>query len=309
MQVYNNLQSIHLQNSVVTIGGFDGIHLGHQKIIYRLTDAAQNLNSSSVLITFWPTPRMFFNREGDSFLIMSTITEKINLLEIYGVEHLIILPFNQELASVKAIDFIRKTLVDTLHIRHLIMGYNHNFGYKGEGNFALVEKLAPQFNFSVERVEPFLLEGQKISSSKIRELIESDELELANQYLGHPYTVTGAVVEGNKIGRTIGFPTANIFLDNQHKLIPVDGVYAVYVIFNNQRFKGMLNIGHRPTIKANAGNKTVEVNIFDFNKDIYNQEISIEFIQKTRSEIKFDSLETLKNQIAKDKNEIEAILS
>lgn len=288
-----------VKNPVVTTGTFDGVHVGHQKIIARLKDVAREVNGETVLLTFYPHPRMVLFPEDNDLKLINTQQEKIELLEHYGIDHLIIYPFTKEFSRLTSVEFVRNILVNRIKTKRLVIGYNHHFGRNREGSFEHLKEYGPLYGFEVEEIPAEDIESIEISSTKIRTALLAGDVKKANKYLGHRYCLTGRVVDGKKIGREIGYPTANILVEDKYKLIPADGVYAVKVRHDNGMYGGMLNIGNNPTVGGK--HKTIEVNIFDFNKDIYEENATIYFIERLRDEVKFDGLEELKAQLAIDK--------
>ena len=302
MKVYTNLEDFKgVKNPVVTTGTFDGVHLGHQKIISRLKDVAREEKGETVLLTFSPHPRMVLFPDDNELKLLNTLPEKIELLDKYGVDHLIIYPFTKEFSRLTSIEFVRNILVNSIQTKRLVIGYNHHFGRNREGSFEHLKEYGPLYGFEVEEIPAKDIDHIQISSTKIRNALLEGNVELATDYLGHTYTLTGTVVTGKKLGRTIGYPTANIQVKDQYKLIPGDGVYAVRIKHKNVFYGGMLNIGNNPTVEGKG--KSIEVNIFDFDKVIYGDEATIYFVERLRDEVKFNNLEELKEQLAKDKLE------
>lgn len=296
-----------IKNAVVTSGTFDGVHIGHQKILKRLREVANQRDGETVMITYWPHPRMVLNPLDNSLKLLSTFPEKANLLEKYGIDHLVKIPFTQEFSQMTAEEYIRIVLHDRIQTSHIITGYDHRFGKNREGGLEDLVSYAGKYHYEVEEIPRQDIDEIGVSSTKIRTALESGDVKLANQYLGRPYSVTGMVVKGQQLGRTLGYPTANISVKENYKLIPADGIYAVKVCNKYKKRDGMLNIGHRPTVGGE--HKTIEVHIFDFDDDIYNSEISLEFIDHIREEVKFDSIDKLKLQLKKDEKSVRAILS
>jgi riboflavin kinase/FMN adenylyltransferase len=302
MKVYTNLDDFKgVKNPVVTTGTFDGVHLGHQKIIARLKDAAREENGETVLLTFSPHPRMVLFPDDNELKLLNTLPEKIELLEKYGVDHLIIYPFTKEFSRLTSIEFVRNILVNSIQTKRLVIGYNHHFGRNREGSFEHLKEYGPLYGFEVEEIPAQDIDHIQISSTKIRNALLIGDVKTANTYLGHAYTLTGTVVKGKQLGRTIGYPTANLQITDQYKLIPGDGVYAVRIKHGSIIYGGMLNIGNNPTIEGKG--KSIEVNIFDFDKTIYGEEATVYFIERLRDEVKFNNLEELKEQLAKDKQD------
>lgn len=304
MKVYNSIEAFKTEyKTAVTIGTFDGVHTGHKVVIEQLKNAAKKINGESVLLTFFPHPRMVLYPDDNELRLLNTINERIFMLEKAGIDHLIIHPFSQEFSRLSSTEFVRDILVNQLNVETLVIGYDHHFGRNREGSFKHLQELAPLYNFIVEEISAQEIQKVNISSTKIRHSLLNGEIQAANQFLGYPYLIKGSVISGDKKGRTIGFPTANVEVDEWYKLIPTKGVYAVKIIIENITFNGMLNIGNRPTLKKDSS-ETIEVNIFNFDKNIYNQNIIIEFCEKIRDEKKFNTLLDLKNQLKIDKQKV-----
>ena len=307
MNVYYGIKEfIKLENAVVTSGTFDGVHLGHQKILNRLNEVASETKGESVVITFYPHPRSVISPDNKTINLLSTLDEKIELLEKSGVNHLVIIPFTREFSELTSEEFIQKILIDTIGTKTLVIGFDHRFGKNREGGFDYLKENKARYGFEIEEIPRHDLENVGISSSKIRKALLEGEVPTAHHFLGRNYSVSGVIVKGKQLGRTIGFPTANIQVREIAKLIPADGVYAVKVYYLEEEFGGMLNIGNRPTVDGTY--KTIEVNIFDFDREIYGENLKVEFIKKIRNEQKFNGLEELKAQIAKDKETCKALL-
>ena len=299
--VHRDIEKISARNPVVTVGIFDGVHLGHQYIIEKLIAAARERDGESVVVTLWPHPREVLNHSTNGVRLITTLREKEKILSQFAIDHMVILAFTREFSQQSYCDFVSGILVEKLSINHLIMGFNHRFGKNREGNIENIRKCASQYNFTVDHLEPFIDGGRHISSSVIRQVLSEGDIKQANKYLGYPFMLSGKVSGGSKVGRSIGFPTANIIPDDPRKLIPGVGVYAVEVIINDQVHKGMLNIGTRPTVNTNPDKTTIEVHIIDFDGDIYGQNIGLRFINRIRDEMKFGSVEELRLQLIKDK--------
>lgn len=300
MKVYTNIQEFKSKkNTVVTIGTFDGVHLGHQVIINQLKKAALELQGESVLLTFFPHPRMVVFPDDNELKLLNTIEERTQLLEKAGIDHLIIHPFSKAFSRLTALEFVRDILVNQLNVRKVVIGYDHHFGRNREGSFDDLVEFGEVYGFSVEEIPAQDIQQINVSSTKIRTSLLAGEILAATQFLGYHYFLNGTVVKGDRIGREIGFPTANIQPEENYKLIPKNGVYAVKVVLKNKLFKGMLNIGVRPTLKGN--HQTIEVNIFDFDEEIYGQPIKVIFYERIRDEQAFDTLNELKNQLTLDK--------
>lgn len=307
MKVYTDINEFkNVKNAVVTTGTFDGVHLGHQKIISRLKDVARSIDGETVLLTFYPHPRMVLFPEDNELKLITTQREKIELLEKCGIDHLIIYPFTKEFSRLSSVEFVRNILANKINTKRLVIGYNHHFGRNREGSFEHLKEYGPLYGFEVEEIPAEDIDSNEISSTKIRKALQSGDIKVATSYLGHFYSLTGKVMEGKKNGQRIGFPTINLQVEDKYKLIPADGVYAVKVKHNGMMYGGMLNIGNNPTIEGKG--RSIEVNIFDFNKDIYNEEATIYFIERLRDEVKFNNLEELKSQLAKDKEKAVEIL-
>jgi riboflavin kinase/FMN adenylyltransferase len=302
MKVYTNIDEFKdVKNPIVTTGTFDGVHLGHQKIISRLKDVAKEVDGSTVLLTFSPHPRMVLFPDDNELKLLNTLPEKIELLEKYGVDHLIVYPFTKEFSRLTSIEFVRNILVNSIQTKRLVIGYNHHFGRNREGSFEHLKEYGPLYGFEVEEIPAKDIDHIQISSTKIRNALLIGDVKTATTYLGHIYSLTGTVVKGKQLGRTIGYPTANLQVTDSYKLIPGDGVYAVKIKHKNIFYGGMLNIGNNPTVEGKG--KSIEVNIFDFDKMIYGDEATIYFIERLRDEVKFNNLEELKEQLAKDKQD------
>jgi len=298
MRLIKNIEKSNIKNSVVTVGTFDGLHLGHQKIIKTLVDKAKELNSEASVFTFWPHPRFVLGKI-DGLELINTLDEKTDLFEQNGIDNLISFEFTKEFANLSSYEFVKQILVEKLHVKHLILGYDHHFGKNREGRFDKLQECAKEFGFTIEQVSALSQKDENVSSTKIRNYIKSGKIEIANKFLGYTYFIKGEVVDGNKLGRTINFPTANISVP-QYKLLPKEGVYAVKIELEKRQFIGMMNIGFRPTI-GDFDTKTLEVHIIDFDEDIYGKSIKIELVSKIRNEVKFDNIEELKSQLEKDK--------
>ena len=300
MKIFRNINNFNATKPVLTIGTFDGVHLGHEKVISELKRISQEVGGESVVLTFYPHPRKVLGK-GDVDLL-NTIDEKVELLEKKGIDNLIIYPFTKEFSKLSYIEFIETILIQQLNINYLVLGYDNKFGHNREGELKYLKE--KNYDFNIIQLDPLFVDEVNISSTKIRNLIAIGDIENANKFLGYPYSISGDVVKGKKIGRKIGFPTANIELIEKNKLAPANGVYAVKVLFEEVEYKGMLNIGIRPTVNNQLSNKTIEVNIFDFDQDIYYKSLTIKMFKKVREEQCFDSLEALKAQIEKDKYNI-----
>lgn len=311
MEVYHGLNEFKkITYPVVTSGTFDGVHIGHQIILKRLNEIAQKSNGESVVLTFWPHPRFVLQPDNNDLQLLSTLEERIALLKNAGVDHLIIIEFTKAFSELSSADFIQKILVDAIGTKKLVIGYDHRFGKKREGSFEYLKENAHLYGFEIEEIPPQDVDNVTVSSSKVRKALISGDITTANQCLNHPYRITGKVAHGNKIGKTIGYPTANITIPESFKLIPGNGIYAVKVVHKESTYKGMLSIGVRPTLDASISQnkRTIEVNIFDFNQSIYGETLSIDFIKYIRAEEKFDDLAALKDKIAEDERIAKDIL-
>jgi len=285
------------EKTFVTIGTFDGVHFGHKEIISKLVEDAKRAGKKSVLLTFFPHPRMVLQKDPNIALI-NTIEERATLLKKTGLDYLIIHPFNIAFSKLTAFDFVRDLLVKQLNISKLIIGYDHHFGKNREGNIEQLTEYSQQFNFSVQEIPAQDIDNVSVSSTKIRKALASGNLKTANKYLGYHFMLSGKVVNGKKLGGKIGFPTANIEVIETYKLIPKTGVYVVKSTINEQAIYGMMNIGNRPTVSGK--HQTIEVHFFDFNSDLYHQYLTIELIYFLRDEKKFDTLELLISQLQED---------
>jgi len=309
VKVYYHLGDFKAIRPVVTIGTFDGVHLGHMKIIHRLKDFSAEMQGESVIFTFHPHPRQVLTPEEHNLRLINTLEEKIDLLKASGIDHLIIYPFTREFSALPYTEFVEKILVGQMKTSCLVVGYDHKFGQNRQGNFEYLHQCASKFNFRIEKLDALLVDEMNVSSTRIRQALEQGDIALANKYLGYPYELHGTVVEGKQMGRTIGFPTANIESSDINKLIPGYGVFAVRIRISGTLYRGMLNIGTRPTFNQNADLRSIEVNIFDFDEDIYHQNISIIFYEKIRNEQKFPNKDALVEQLNMDKISAMKLLS
>lgn len=299
MKIYHSIEEFDkIENAVVTTGTFDGVHIGHLTIIDRLKELAKSINGETVLLTFFPHPRMVLFSDNDLKLI-TTKNEKIALLEKAGIDHLIIHPFSRAFSRLSSVEFVRDILVNRIGTSRLVIGYNHHFGRNREGTFEHLKEYGPMYGFQVEEISAQDIDAISVSSTKIRKALELGDIATAKDYLTHDFSLSGIVVKGNHLGHKLGFPTANLKVVDRHKLIPANGVYAVKVLYQGAEYKGMLNIGMRPTVDGEE--KTIEVHIINFDADIYGEEISLVFESWIRDEQKFESLDALKKQLEKDK--------
>jgi len=300
MKIYHGLDDFtRLECAVVTSGTFDGVHVGHQKILSRLREIARKNNGETVVITYWPHPRLLLHPEDNTLKLLNTFEEKAELLKEQGIQHLVRIPFTKEFSQLTSDEFIREILVGTIGTKKLVIGYDHRFGKNREGSFEQLILNTPKYGFEVEEIPRQDIDHLVVSSTKIRQALEEGDIETSIQLIGKPYSLTGRVVKGDKIGRLMGFPTANIEIDSQYKLIPSDGIYAVTVRHEHTLYGGMLYIGNRPTI--NGTKRNIEVNIFDFNAEIYGESITVYFKKMIRGDMKFNDLEELKKQLHQDK--------
>lgn len=307
MRIFNSFDEVDkISSPVLTIGTFDGVHIGHQKIIKQLKKEALQLGGESVLFTFYPHPRMVLFPDAHGLQLLTTQEEKLKLLELSGIDNVIVQPFTFDFSRLTALEFVRDYLVNKLHVKKLIIGYDHQFGKNREGSIDFLRAIADVYEFEVIEIPAQDIDDVNVSSTKIRDALKSGDVETAGNYLGRPYSLTGEVVHGKELGRTIGFPTANIHVSDDTKLIPANGVYAVKVTALGASFNGMLNIGNRPTVNATV-DRSIEVHIFDFDSLIYDSKITIEFIRFIRQEKEFPSIEALRSQLQEDEQSIRAI--
>jgi len=309
MKVHHDLSSLPtFRNPIITIGTFDGVHYGHRKIIAQLITEAKKVNGESVVISFEPYPRLVVNPQDNTLRILNTLTEKINILSELGIDHFVVAPFTKEFMNEPAEHYIEHFLIHYFHPRTIIIGYDHQYGKNREGNLTLLEKLQHKFNYHLIEIKKQLLYEINVSSTIIRNSLQDGNLQKANELLQQNYSLTGTVIHGDKRGRTIGYPTANIALHNKYKLIPGNGVYAIKAIFQGSVYSGMMNVGTRPTIES-TDTVSLEAHLFDFNKMIYDENITIELIEKMRNELKFDSFDALVAAIKNDEVNARTILA
>lgn len=300
MKLYNSLpDSSTFKNAVLTQGTFDGVHVGHKKIIDKLKSIAKEVKGETVLLTFYPHPRHVLNTHSNELKLLSTIEEKIQLLEEAGLDNLVVIPFNPEFAALEPEEFVKNILLEKFDLHTLVVGYDHRFGKNRKGDYELLRKLQKEMGFELHQIGVHEIEEITISSTFIRKSIMNGDIETANKLLGRPYLMRATVVEGQKIGRTIGFPTANLMIEDAYKQIPASGVYAVNIKLDNNVHGGMLNIGTNPTVLSKGF--SIEVNIFNFASDIYGKPLEISFIARLRDEIRFNNLVELRIQLTKDK--------
>lgn len=299
MKVYRDLEALPIfNNAVITTGSFDGVHTGHVQIINQLLKEAKKINGTPILITFYPHPKQVVQMKEKSLHILNTPAEKYSLLEQKGIEHIVVVPFDKPFSELSANDYIEKFLVAKFKPAVIVVGYDHRFGNNRTGNFVLLKNKEETYNFEVKEIPEHVLTDITISSTKIRAAMLEGDIEKAASYLGYNYFFSGTVIEGNKLGRTIGYPTANLLIEDEYKLIPANGVYAVDVQLGTRVLQGMMNIGIRPTVDGKK--RTIEVNIFDFDEDIYGQIMKVTLKKWLRAEFKFNGLEELKKQLSLD---------
>ncbi|NBV56581.1 MAG: bifunctional riboflavin kinase/FAD synthetase [Bacteroidetes bacterium] len=291
---------------VLTQGTFDGVHFGHRKILRHVVSEAREIDGVSVLLTFYPHPRLVLYPDDNELKLLTTIEEKVELVSAIGIDYLIIIPFTQELSRLRASDFVRDILVEQLHISKLIIGYDHRFGRNREGGLKEMIQFSETYNFKLEEIPPQDIEDSIVSSTKIRKALLDGDVHLAKEYLGDLYTISGKVEEGLQRGTTIGYPTANVRVGSSFKLIPKNGVYAVWVYIDKIRYAGMLNIGYNPTFEDKKW--SMEVHILNFNKNIYHHKILISFHSRIREEMKFEDVTSLVNQLTNDEKKIRSTL-
>ena len=292
--------------TAITIGTFDGVHIGHRKILERLINDAKKTNLRSTVLTFFPHPRMVLQKDTE-IRLLNTIQEKIKILEHIGLDYLIIHPFTLEFSRISSTEFVRDILVNELKAKKIIIGYDHRFGRNRNANIQDLFAFGNTFNFEVEEIAAQEIDDVSVSSTKIRNALIDGDIKTANEYLGYNYMLTGDVKKGKGLGRQLSFPTANLFIAEKYKLIPKNGVYVVKSILNGKLFYGMMNIGFNPTVAGST--KSIEIHFFDFNSDLYGQNIQVDIIDRIRDEHKFKSLEELKTQLLKDKETSISIIS
>lgn len=316
MQVHQDIGHLPVfKNSVITIGTFDGVHLGHRQILAQLKSEAARINGETVIITFHPHPRKIINSSQPPIHLINTIQEKIELLEALGIDHLVIVPFDERFSQMSAQAYVEQFLVQKFNPRTIIIGYDHHFGQGRTGNYLLLKEYSGKYGFRLIEISPHIIAENAVSSTRIRKFLEEGDIASANSLLGYDYFFEGVVIEGNQLGRTLGYPTANLEIEDKEKLVPGNGIYVVEALLimlpflqggdqplqtnRGSRLKGMMSIGLRPTIAD--GKFMIEINLFDFNEDIYGKILRVYVRKYLRPESKFDSLEALKDQLAKDK--------
>ena len=310
MKVYRNIiEARNIPHAVVTIGTFDGVHLGHQAIFNKMKALAKNVGGQTVVVTFEPHPRWVLNIDSSNLRFLTTPEEKLKKFEEFGIDNVVIINFTKEFSRTPSEVFIKDYIIDNIKPAYIVVGYDHHFGKNRMGDFGLLNDMKLKYGFKVERVAAQDVENIAISSTKIRNALAVGNIKSANRLLGYTYSITAEVVVGNKIGRTMGFPTANLELPREYMLINCGGVFACLVDYNGQRYKAMANIGHRPTIGDRTKDQPIiEVNLFDFNGDLYGKQIRVSFIDRIRDEEKFDSLDELKAQLEQDRDNIYKLL-
>ena len=301
MKVFKSLTNLpKFEKAIVTIGSFDGVHLGHQKIIHRVNSIARELGGESIVITFHPHPRLVVYPKDQSLQLITSIEEKIDLFRQYKVDNLVIAPFTVGFSQLSADEYIEKFLIEKFNPTCIVIGYDHRFGLNRQGNIDFLKWHSPKYDYQVVEIEQQEIDAIAISSTKIRRAINDKAIRVANELLGHPFTLRGTVIKGLQMGAKLGFPTANLDITDEYKLIPPFGIYAVNVIHDHTTYGGMLYIGNRPSVEEH-NETTIEINIFDFDQVIYNEELKVEIIDFIRNDISFADLEDLKAQLAKDK--------
>lgn len=310
MKIFNGFEYLeNIPTPVLTIGTFDGVHLGHQKIIQQLNAEAKKIGGESVLFTFYPHPRMVLYPESHGLKLIQTQAEKLDKLRRIGLDNVIVHPFTKEFSRLTALEFVRDFLVNKLKVKVLVIGYDHQFGRNREGSLSFLKEVSETYGFEVIEIKAEEIEDVNVSSTKIRNAVLEGEMEKVTSFLGDPYELHGTVVEGKAIGRKIGFPTANIEIDSELKLMPRSGVYAVSILLkDDSELQGMMNIGVRPTLDDDNA-KSMEVHLFDFNRDIYGEVVQVKLFSRVRDEQKFDSITALKKQLTKDEDFIRTYFS
>lgn len=308
MKIYHSIDDFQkLDFAVVTSGTFDGVHVGHQRILSRLKEIAGKHRGETVVITFWPHPRLVLYPDDQTLKVLNTFEEKAELLKQEGIHHLLRIPFTKEFSQLSSTEFIHQVLVEKIGTRKLVIGYDHRFGKNREGSFEELKANGPTYGFDVEEIPRQDVDHVGVSSTKIRNALQEGDIETARHFLGRPYSISGMVIKGEKLGRVLGFPTANIDIDSHYKLVPGEGIYAVMVEYANVQYQGMLYIGNRPTV--DGSHRSIEVNIFNFDQEIYGETLRIHLIAAIRKDNRFEDLEALKTQLMADKKSALNILS
>ena len=307
MRVFKGIETLEpISNPVVSIGTFDGVHLGHKIILDRLNQEAHRLEGESLLITFWPHPRMVLQPDFNELRLLNTMEEKLSLLESSGLQNVLIVHFDKEFSRMSSHDFIRGVLAERIGLSKVIIGYDHHFGRNREGSFEVLQEYQPIFGYQLEEIPPQQIDEINVSSTKIRKALKAGDLARSLEFLGYNYFINGTVVKGHSLGKTLGFPTANVKVNYPFKLIPNDGVYAVRLKVRNEAHNGMMNIGNRPTF--NGEDRSVEVHLFDFDDDIYAEDVKVEFVERLRDEMKFSGKDALIKQLRDDERRSRVIL-
>lgn len=309
MIVHHDFKGLPISDPVVTLGVFDGVHRGHRMLLEHVAGIARTRGGESLAITFDPHPRLVLSEDPSGLSFLTTPEEKQKLIEETGIEHLLIITFTREISNLTAYEFIKQFLVEKLKVSHLVVGYDHHFGRDRKGDFTTILECGNKFGFSVEKMDEITTSHGVISSTAIREALIAGKPEEANDLLGYSYSLTGRVISGRELGRQLGFPTANIHPSDPFKLIPANGVYAVEILHKNSLFKGMMSIGSNPTVSNDPGLRFIEVNIFDFTRMIYGQEITVKFRFRLRDEIKFENTLKLAEQLELDRKAAEKLLA
>jgi riboflavin kinase / FMN adenylyltransferase len=300
MHIYHSPEEFTCSDPYITVGVFDGMHLGHQYLINVLINKAKENGWTPVILTFWPHPRLVLNGDRERLRYLTTLNEKLHLMESHGIEHVLVLPFDEELRDLTACTFVNEVLIYRLHARGLLMGFNHKFGKNREGDYGRIKSCTEDSGLLVEQIDAVSKGKDQVSSTLIRDLLWSGDVSHAADLLGYLFFVSGIIVSGNKVGRNLGYPTANVQPLDEHKLLPQDGVYIAKATLSGNTFFGMVNIGVRPTMNESRTRKTIEIHLFNFHGDIYGQDVRLYFLKRTRDEIKFENIEKLREQLKKD---------
>ncbi len=309
MKIYSDPNEYNGENTVVTIGMFDGVHAGHKKLLDHVIQVSEDESLSASVVTFWPHPRMVLQKEDVHLQFITTIDEKVRLISRQGIAQIFMLAFTKELANLTAEEFVVRVLIEKLKMKHLVVGFNHRFGKDRMHEYSDYKRLADKYKFNISRVEAAYGERDAISSTVIRNFLKNGNIPEANKMLGYSFNIYGTVKGGQQLGRKLGFPTANIQPNEPYKLIPSKGVYACYFDVIGKRYQGMLNVGVRPTVTSEEEEVTIEVHILDFSQDIYSEEVLVTFVEKIREEMKFESLNALKEQLKNDEITIRELFS
>lgn len=299
MQIHSTLDTFSASKPIVTIGMFDGVHVGHRALLQQLSLHKIQSGGETVVLTFWPHPQVFFGKTQD-FKMLSTLDEKLELLSEIGIDHCIVLPFTSEFSQLTAHEYITNILHRGIGAHKIVIGYDHRYGTKGQGDFALMQTMGKELGFDVEEIPAYTLEHVNVSSTKVRHALQEGNVRKAHEYLSYTYSIAGTVQQGRQIGRTIGIPTANVLPESEFKLVPALGVYATRVLFNNTLYNSVTSIGLNPTIDPHNTTPSIEVHILDFDQDIYNANLRVYFVERLRDEQRYNSLEELTHAIAGD---------